>query len=62
MLEQAEGLTQETEDIKKWLMDAGNQKAKPEVKDEAPSQKELKEYTSKLQEEFLKSDQTIKVR
>ena len=34
---------------------------KPKVMVEAPSQKDLKEYTNKLQEELLNSDQTIKV-
>jgi hypothetical protein len=43
-------------------LSAGTQKSKQKKENQVEiSQKDLKEYTSKLQDEFLKSDQTIKV-
>lgn len=62
MKEQAEGLQAEIEDIKAMLIaetaanadDDGGLSC-------APSEKELKDYSSKLQAELLNSDQTIKI-
>ena len=57
MKEQAEGLQSEIEDIKGILLN--KTAAKPEEDDAvscAPSEKELKDYSSKLQAELLNSD------
>ena len=62
MKEQAEGLQTEIEYIKAILIDKTN--AKPEEDDNvscAPSEKELKDYSGKLQAELLNSDQTIAI-
>jgi hypothetical protein len=58
MQEQADGLSQEIEELQQLLMASTE---KPKSVAEAPSQRELKEYTSKLEDELLRSDQTIKV-
>jgi hypothetical protein len=62
MKEQAEGLQQEIEEVKAILI---NKTKADGAEDDnlscAPSEQDLKEYSSKLQEELLNSDQTIKI-
>lgn len=49
MKEQAEGLQSEIDEVQKLIMEST---MKPEV-EQAPSQKDLKDYSSKLQSELL---------
>ena len=60
MNEQADGLQNEIDDLQGFIMKSSNtedeQKSTP-----SPTQKDLKDYSNKLQDEFLNSDQNIKV-
>ena len=61
MKEQADGLQQETEELKTLLMKQSAAEGDDDVTSCAPSEKELKEYSSRLQDQLLHSDQTIKI-
>lgn len=56
MKEQAESLNQEIDEVQKLILES-SMKTIPVV----PSQKELKDYSQKLQDELLQSDQNIKI-
>lgn len=62
MNEQAEGLQNEIEDIKTKLMNSTNEQQESENRlNSVPSEKELKDYSSKLEAQLLNSEKTIKI-
>ena len=54
MKEQADGLQSEIDEINNLLLESQTKEKMPSMP-EIPSQKDLKDYSNKLQNEFLKS-------
>ena len=61
MNEQAEGLQLEIEEIKSNLIRQTNKAGDDNIGNATPSEKDIKDYKSKLEAQLLNSEQTIKI-